>query len=184
MITLNKQRVELNFSNSKTLLPTFLFTSTFQYSNKIYANHTAYFPFIIFRTETSKDNLFYTYRLPTIYNSYTYNSLKHNSYEVIDMVSRYTALAIKIDNFIGNMPSLSLNISKTRSQPHWFLFTNLKGIPWCIPTLSLKKSTVIYFSVCDKLNISAVSKLGKFAFVHWKIVNINKIVEANSKVCL
>ena len=29
-----------------------------------------------------------------------------------------------------------------------------------------------------------MSKLGKFAFVHGKIVNINQIVEANSKVSL
>ena len=65
-----------------------------------------------------KDNLFHTYRQPTIYNSYTYNSWKQKSYEVIKMASRHTALAIKIDHFIANMPSLSRNISKTRSQPY------------------------------------------------------------------
>ena len=36
------------------------------------------------------------------------------------------------------------------------------------------------FSVCDKPNIYAVPRLEKFAF----IVNINKIVEANSKFSL
>ena len=35
MITSNNQRGEINFSNSKALIPTYLFTSTFQYSNKI-----------------------------------------------------------------------------------------------------------------------------------------------------
>ena len=48
----------------------------------------------------------------------------------------------------------------------------------------LKKSTVIYFSVCDKPNICTVSKLSKFAFVHGNIVNIKKIVEDNIKVSL
>ena len=33
-----------------------------------------------------------------IYNLNTYNSLKYNSYEDIEMTSRYTALAIKINN--------------------------------------------------------------------------------------
>ena len=66
--------------------------------------------------KTTKDNLFHNFRQPSIYNSYVYNSLKHNSCEVIEMASRYTALAIKIDNFIGNMPRLSFNISKTRFQ--------------------------------------------------------------------
>ena len=64
------------------------------------------------------DNLFHTFRQPTIYNLYTYNRLKHSSYEFIEMASRYTALAIKNDYFIGIMPSLRLNISTTRSQPY------------------------------------------------------------------
>ena len=68
--------------------------------------------------KTTMDNLFHTFRQPTIYNLYTYNSLKHSSYEFIEMASRYTALAIKNDNFIGIMPSLRLNISTTRSQPY------------------------------------------------------------------
>ena len=67
------------------------------------------------------DNLFHIFRQPTVYNLYTYSSFNHNSYEVIKMASRYTALAMKIDNFIGNMPSLSRNISKPSSQPYWLL---------------------------------------------------------------
>ena len=58
-------------------------------------------------------------------HAYTFDSLKYNSYEVIQMASRYNALAIKMDNFTCNMPSLSRNISKTRYQPYLFLFTNL-----------------------------------------------------------
>ena len=41
-----------------------------------------------------------------------------------------------------------------------------------------------YCSVCDKTNIYTVSKLGKFAFMHGKSVNINQIVAANSKVSI
>ena len=137
MITLNKQRVEINFSNSKALIPTFLFTSTFQYSNKMLIRLLIRNSWFL-RQKTNTDILSHTFPQPT-YNLYTYNSLKHNSCEVIEMAFRYTALAIKIDNLIGNMPSFRLNISKTRSQPYWFLLTNIKGIPWCIPTLSLKK---------------------------------------------
>ena len=97
---------------------------------------------------TTNDNLFHTFRQFTIYNLCTYNHLKHNSYEVIEMASRYTALAIKIDNFIGNMSCPGLNISKSRYQPYWFIFTNLKGIPWCIPTPSFKKFNAdLFFSI-------------------------------------
>ena len=78
----------------------------------------AYLEFIILGEKTTKDNFFYTVRQPTIYNLYRYNSWKHNPYEVTEMASRYTALAIKIANFIGNVPSLSRNISKTRYRPY------------------------------------------------------------------
>ena len=101
------------------------------------------------------------------------------------MAPRNTTLAIKIYNFIGNMPSLSFNISKTKSHPYWYIFTNIKGISWCNPTLRFKKvQRWFIFSVCDKPNICTVSKLGKFAFVYGKIVNINQIVEANSETSL
>ena len=138
MITLNNQRVEIIFLNPKALIPAILFTSTFQYSNKMLIRRLICY-LLFLGQKKNKDNLFHTFRQPTIYNLYTYNSVKHNSYEVIQMASRYKALTIKIDNFIGIMPSLRLNISTTRSQPYWFLFNILKGILWCIPTLSFKK---------------------------------------------
>ena len=47
---------------------------------------------------------------------YTYKNLKYNSYLVVEMAS--IALAIKMNNFIGIMPSSSLIISNTKSQPY------------------------------------------------------------------
>ena len=43
------------------------------------------------------------------------------------MASRYTALVIKIDNFIGNMQSLSLNISKNKVSTLLISFHQSKG---------------------------------------------------------
>ena len=40
------------------------------------------------------------------------------------------------------------------------------------------------FSICDKPDISSVSRLGKFAFVGGMIVKINQIAEVKNKVSL
>ena len=101
------------------------------------------------------------------------------------MASRNTALAIKIDNFNGNIPSLSFNIFENKVSSLLISFHQHKGNILVQSYSKLKKnSTVIYFSVFDKPNICTVSKLGKFAFVYGKIVNINQIVKTNSETSL
>ena len=67
--------------------------------------------------KTTKDNLFNTIRMTSIWNLYTYKILKNNSLLVIQMASWYTDLAIKMRNSEDNMPSLSHDTPKQNINP-------------------------------------------------------------------
>ena len=72
--------------------------------------------------------------------------------------------------FSGNMPRSS-HILKTKFQPYWFLYIILTGIRL------YDEDLLLFFFFEFPIN-------EKFAVVKGKIVNINQIVKANSKVSL
>ena len=71
------------------------------------------------------------------------------------------------------------------SQKYWFLFTILPDYLGVFLFYILQKiNEDLFFLICDKPNIYTVPRLGKFAFVQEEIVNINQIIEVNSRVSL
>ena len=79
------------------------------------------------------------------------------------MVFKYITPATKIDNCIGNMPDSSLNISSTKSQPNWFLFTMIEGISWCIPII-IKKNYIRKLKHIYSIQVRAAQSVDQHIF--------------------